>query len=268
VNYPQKITTVATEAVGDGMGVFDRERAQSFVLNATSALVFQHCDGKTSPQQLTELLRRKLNLPLAEADQVTRLALDELETAGLLMPSVALMPPPTAPVSRRSALTAFAAAGLSLLLLPMVSAVARATGGGDDHGGGNHGDDDHGDHGGGDHGDHDHGGHTVIPLLECIDNNGNGTYTAHFGYLNQSSRNITLPIGHKNEFKPGQPDRGQPTVFLPGEHLDVFSVVFNGNPITWALQADGDHCNQVTASSTSEGCATTDIPTTNTPSPN
>jgi len=262
VNYPQRITTLATEAVGDGLGVFDRERAQSFVLNATSALVFQHCDGETSPQQMTELLRRKFNLPPAEAEQATRLALDELETAGLLMPRVALMLPPVAAVSRRQALTAFATAGLSLLLLPMVSAVARASGGGDDHGG-----DDHGDHGDDDHGDHGHGGHTVIPLLECVDNNGDGTYTAHFGYLNQSRKTITLRIGHKNEFRPGQPDRGQPTVFLPGQHLDVFSVVFNGNPITWALQAEDDHSNQVTASSTSEGCATTPIQTTSTVGP-
>ena len=102
MKYPQKISTVATEVVGDGLGVFDRERAQSFVLNSTSALVFQHCDGETSPQQLTELLRRKLNVPQAEADQLMRLALDELQASGLLQEG---MMPPTAPVSRRRAPT-------------------------------------------------------------------------------------------------------------------------------------------------------------------
>jgi len=241
VKYPQKISTVATEVVGDGLGVFDRERAQSFVLNSTSALVFQHCDGETSPQQLTELLRRKLNVPQAEADQLMRLALDELQASGLLQEG---MMPPTAPVSRRAALSAFAAAGLSLLLLPMV---ARAGGNGDDHGGDD--DDDH-DH------DDDHGGHTLIPLLECVDNNGNGTYTAHFGYLNQGNQTITLPVGSKNLFAPGPKDLGQPTVFLPGEHLDVFAVLFDGSDLKWLLKADGDRRHQVVASSTSEACFT------------
>src|SRR5215217_4447414 len=44
---PQRRTTVVIEVVGDGMGVFDPTHNQSFVLNATSALVFQHWDGQT-----------------------------------------------------------------------------------------------------------------------------------------------------------------------------------------------------------------------------
>src|SRR5436190_21077116 len=98
---PLKSRTVSTAAVGDGLSVFDRENKQSYALNATSALVFQHCDGETSPQQMAELLRRKLNVPPAEADQLVRLALDELQTAGLLQPGVAPMPPPPATYSRR-----------------------------------------------------------------------------------------------------------------------------------------------------------------------
>jgi hypothetical protein len=232
---PLRSRAVSTEAVGDGLSVFDHEQKQSYVLNATSALVFQHCDGQTTPQQLTELLRRKLNVPPAEADQLVRLALDELETAGLLQSGVAPMPPPAATYSRREALTSFAALGLSLALMPMVARVAQAQ-----------------------------GGHSLIPLLECVDNNGNGTYTAHFGYLNQSGATISLPVGPKNMFVPGQQDFGQPTVFLPGEHLSVFSVVFSGSTdITWMLKADGDKRHQVTASASSEACTTTTgMPTT------
>jgi PqqD family protein of HPr-rel-A system len=239
VKYPQKISTLATEAVGDGLGVFDSERAQSFVLNSTSALVFQHCDGQTSPQQMTELLRRKFNLPQAEAEQLVRLALDELETAGLLQSSGAPMPPPAATFSRREALTSFATLGLSLALMPMIARVAQAG-----------------------------GGHELIPLLECVDNNGDGTYTAHFGYLNQSGANITVAIGPKNMFVPGQEDFGQPTVFLPGEHLNVFSVTFNAtDEIKWMLKADGDKRHQVVASATSDACmvTTTGMPPTTMP---
>jgi len=233
---PRRSGTVSTEAVGDGLGVFDHERKQSFVLNATAALVFQHCDGQTTPQQLTELLRRKLNVPPAEAEQLTRLALDELRTAGLLQSSGAPMPPPAAAYTRREALTSFAALGLSLALVPMVAQMAQAQ-----------------------------GGHQLIPLLECVDDNGDGTFTAHFGYLNQGSTTIHLPVGPKNMFVPGQLDFGQPTDFLPGEHLNVFSVVFNAtDEIKWMLKADGDKRHQVVASATSDACTspTTMQPTT------
>lgn len=98
----------------------------------------------------------------------------------------------------------------------------------------------------------------MIPLLECVDNNGDGTYTAHFGYLNQGSDVITLPVGPKNMFVGGEPDRGQPTVFLPGEFLSEFSVVFDGlDTLKWMLKADGDRRHQVEANAMSEVCVTT-----------
>lgn len=237
---PLRNPDVSTAAVGDGLGVLDREQKQSYVLNATSALVYRHCDGQTTPRQLAELLRQKLNVPQGQAEQLLRLALDELQAAGLLQSSDAPMPPPAATYSRREALTSFAALGLSLTLMPMIARVAQAG-----------------------------GGHQLIPLLECVDDNGDGTFTAHFGYLNQTSTAITLPIGPKNMFVPGQEDHGQPTVFLPGEHLNVFSVVFpSTEDLKWMLKADGDKRHQVVASSTSDICmaTTTELPTT-TPTP-
>jgi hypothetical protein len=56
---PRKINTVSTVAIGDGLGVFDPAQNKTYLLNATSALVWQHCDGNTSPQELTALLIRK-----------------------------------------------------------------------------------------------------------------------------------------------------------------------------------------------------------------
>jgi len=239
---PLKSRTVSTAPVGDGLSVFDRETQQSYALNATSSLVFQHCDGETSPQQMAELLRRRLNVPAAEAGQLVRIALAELETAGLLQSSAVPLPPPAATYSRREALTSFAALGLSLTLLPMIARVASAG-----------------------------GGHALIPLLECVDNNGDGTYTAHFGYVNQTSATINLAVGPKNMFVPGQQDFGQPTAFLPGEHLNVFSVVFSAShDLKWMLKADGDKRHEVVASSTSDACTTTTtnpITTTTLPPP-
>jgi hypothetical protein len=285
---PLKSSTVSTEVVGDGLGVFDREQKRSYVLNATSALVFQHCDGQTSPRQLAELLRQKLNVPQARAEELTRLALEELQRAHLLQTGAGQIPPPEPGLSRRQTLTGLASAGLSLLLLPMVTALAEAHGGGNDHGQGGHDDDHdghdghdddddgHGGHGDDDDDDHDHGhdhdgdnhgGHKLIPLVECVDQNSNGTYTAHFGYLNQTHHTINIPLGPNNQFVPGQPDRGQPTAFLPGEHLNVFSVIFDGNAIKWSVKASGDRRHQVVASSGSERCPTTPRPTTTTRPP-
>jgi len=223
MEFPQKIPNVSTTAVGDGLAVLDTERKQSYVLNATSALVFQHCDGQTSPERLAELLRQKFNLRQAEAEHLTQVALEELETAQLLVPA-AVHP---ATFSRRQALTTLATLGLSVALLPLVERVASA------------------------------GGNVLIPLLECVVNNGNGTYTAHFGYLNTGSSNIILPVGPKNMFVGGEKDRGQPTVFYPGENLDQFTVVFEAlDTLKWMLKADGDRRHQVEASATSEACAT------------
>ncbi|HSK76994.1 MAG TPA: PqqD family protein [Thermoanaerobaculia bacterium] len=233
MEYPQRISSLSTEAVGDGLAVLDAERKQSYVLNATSALVFQHCDGQTSPEQLAEILRQKFNLLPTEAERLTQLALEELETARLLVPA-AIHP---ATLSRRQALTAFGALGLSVALLPVVAKPASAQ-----------------------------GGHTLVPLLDCVVDNGDGTYTAYFGYLNSGSEVIDLPVGSKNMFVGGDPDRGQPTAFFPGEHTSEFSVVFGAlETLKWMLKADGDRRHQVEASATSEACGTE--PPTPTPTP-
>lgn len=229
MEYPQRTTTLSTEAVGDGLAVFHRERGESYVLNATSALVFEHCDGQTSPGRLRELLQRKFALPAGEAEEVLQLALEELRAADLLEPSSVPIPALAAAVTRRQAIAALGGAGLSMVLLPIVARVAEAQ-----------------------------GGHTLVPLLECVDNNGDGTYTAHFGYLNQGYDVIELPVGAKNMFVGGDADRGQPTVFLPGEHLSEFSVTFGAlESIKWLLKADGDRRHQVEASALSEACVVT-----------
>ena len=54
---PRKKTTIATTADGHGLHVFDHQQQQAYALNTTSALVLQHCDGRTTPEQLMELLR-------------------------------------------------------------------------------------------------------------------------------------------------------------------------------------------------------------------
>src|SRR6266550_2571452 len=120
---PRKRATVATAAGGDGLHVFDHQQQQAYALNTTSALVWQHCDGQTTPEQLMELLRQNFNLSHAQAEQLTWLTLDELGKANLLEAEVARPRPLSSKLTRRQMLTTFATAGVALAVVPMVALV-------------------------------------------------------------------------------------------------------------------------------------------------
>jgi hypothetical protein len=124
---PRKRTTVATTASGDGLDLFDHQKQQAYALNTTSALVWQHCDGQTTPEQLMELLRQNFNVSCAEAEQLTWLALDELGKANLLEAEVARPYPLSSNLTRRQMLTTFATAGVALAVVPMVALVTAQT---------------------------------------------------------------------------------------------------------------------------------------------
>lgn len=89
----------------------------------------------------------------------------------------------------------------------------------------------------------------VRPVLECVTNNGDGTYTAYFGYKNENSVSVYIPVGSKNKFTPTPQDRRQKTVFLPGRNYRAFTVNFNGSNLVWTLNG-----RTSTASSNSAPC--------------
>lgn len=76
---------------------------------------------------------------------------------------------------------------------------------------------------------------SITPTLQCVRNNGGGSYTAYFGYNNNNNVGVFIPIGSKNKFSPNPIDRGQTKLFLPGSHTNVFSVNFDGKNLTWTL---------------------------------
>ena len=76
----------------------------------------------------------------------------------------------------------------------------------------------------------------IHPIVECVQKNPNGTYTARFGYANDNAYPVTVPVGLLNLFVPLPINRSQPTVFQPGRQQNVFSVVFNGNPLIWEVR--------------------------------
>src|SRR5919204_3658772 len=62
--------------------VYDPTAHRAHALNPAAALVWKHCDGKTTVAELATLLHQELSLPADE--EAVWLALDRLERAQLL----------------------------------------------------------------------------------------------------------------------------------------------------------------------------------------
>ena len=85
----------------------------------------------------------------------------------------------------------------------------------------------------------------IIPTFQCIQYNPDKTFTAHFGYNNMNDVSVGIVnYSDNNYFSPGNRYRGQPNIFLPGNHTDVFTVVFNGDNLTWTLSGSSITINK------------------------
>jgi len=89
----------------------------------------------------------------------------------------------------------------------------------------------------------------ILPIMNCVTNNGNGTYTAYFGYNNKNDVSVFVPIYSQNKISPDPWDRGQPGVFKVGVQERVFSVTWTSGNIIWHLNN-----NIATAKRTSPPC--------------
>ncbi len=90
---------------------------------------------------------------------------------------------------------------------------------------------------------------SITPTLQCVHNNGGGSFTAYFGYNNNNNVGVYIPVSSKNGFTPTPSDRGQPKIFLPGSYTNVFSVTYSSKTLTWTL-----YQSSVTANSSSTPC--------------
>jgi hypothetical protein len=102
--------------------IYDQERNKAFCLNHKAAFVWQHCDGTTTIDELTTLLRQVSAEPVDTA--IVQFALETLAADGLLEPSTFESRIP-AGMTRRSLMQKF---GLSAAMsLPVVTALLVAT---------------------------------------------------------------------------------------------------------------------------------------------
>jgi hypothetical protein len=101
---------------------------------------------------------------------------------------------------------------------------------------------------------------SVLPILECVYDHKDGSYTAYFGVNNIYHSAIGAAPGsntadEKNYISPAPALRdGQPNWFQPGRSKGCFSINFDGSPLTWTLKPAGGVENSATASSSSPRC--------------
>jgi len=88
-------------------------------------------------------------------------------------------------------------------------------------------------------------GASVSPAFEGWYDNADDTHTFLIGYYNRNwTTEIDVPIGPNNRFEPGDPDRGQPTHFMPNRGFGVFTVTVPKNTpasekLWWTLTVNG-----------------------------
>jgi len=108
------------EELEDETLVYDLERHKARCLNRTAALVWRHCDGRTSVAEVAALLQEQSATPTDEA--VVWMALDRLSRAHLLSDPVTL-PADRAQYSRREMLRKLRRVAGITLLLPVIESI-------------------------------------------------------------------------------------------------------------------------------------------------
>jgi hypothetical protein len=87
-------------------------------------------------------------------------------------------------------------------------------------------------------------GQSITGAFEGWYQNPDGSYSVLVGYFNRNSKQaIDIPVGPNNKIEPGDPDRGQPTHFLPRRQWGVFAIRvpkdFGTQKLTWTITANG-----------------------------
>ena len=114
----------------DEMLVYDLERHRAHCLNPTAALVWKHCDGRTSAKEIATLLQKELKAPPGKPGKIDEklvwLALDRLGKAHLL--EERLSPPPEgARFAHRELVRKLGLVGGLTVLLPLVTSIVAPT---------------------------------------------------------------------------------------------------------------------------------------------
>jgi hypothetical protein len=112
---------LVVQQMPDEVLIYDLERHKAFCLNQTAALVWQHCDGRTSVEQIAQRLEKELQTPISM--DVVYLALDSFSKDKLLVERVML--PVEMGLNRREVMRRIGLA--TAVALPLVASIIAPT---------------------------------------------------------------------------------------------------------------------------------------------
>jgi len=94
----------------------------------------------------------------------------------------------------------------------------------------------------------------IVPRLECVLSEDDGSKRAYFGYNSQNALTVGIPYGGQNFF-PKDTAGARPAAFAPGDNPFKFAVPFSGNDqLTWLLIPPGGPTTVVSANASSPAC--------------
>jgi hypothetical protein len=117
---------LVVDELPDEVLVYDLERDQAHCLNRTAALVWQSCDGNTTPSEIARRLKLELDADGKKdsREEMVWLALDQLERNHLLEDAVAV-PAQFARLSRRRMMRNLGLA--AAIAVPLVTSIVAPT---------------------------------------------------------------------------------------------------------------------------------------------
>lgn len=89
----------------------------------------------------------------------------------------------------------------------------------------------------------------LAPVAECVIVNGDGSFTAFFGYTNASGRTVEMRVGDGNRVQGARAT--PPQSFAPGRHVAVLSATSRAGHIRWRLAG-----GEAVATPRSQPCST------------
>ncbi|MFI5835811.1 endo-1,4-beta-xylanase [Micromonospora sp. NPDC051300] len=95
----------------------------------------------------------------------------------------------------------------------------------------------------------------LVPLVDCVIDNGDGTRTSRFGYANENNGRVAVPVGRHNAFDPAPVDRDQPGIFARGDQ-ERFYADFTGDSLTWRLRGPDGRTRTAVVDAGTPRCAT------------
>ncbi len=94
----------------------------------------------------------------------------------------------------------------------------------------------------------------IVPRLECVVPQTDGSFKAYYGYRNDNALTLSIPHGLRNLFPKDRAD-ARPEAFAPGDDPFVFNVPFaSGDKLSWLLLPPAGPLTIVRADASSPAC--------------